>query len=106
MCSDFILHKSEQGKTEDINSRSGVIHWIVFYFAESSPLKSGCHKTNNNSNKTSFTAAHNDSATTRKRSGIASSVGSRVIGFAESIVHPETAAVSDNEDMIIEINIV
>ena len=63
-------------------------------------------KTNNKTNKTSFTAAHNDSATIRKRSGSVSSTGSSilssggVISVAESIVHRETAAVAGNEDIV------
>jgi hypothetical protein len=60
-------------------------------------------KTNNKTNKRSFTAAHNDSATTRKRSGSVSSTGSSillVISVAESIVHRETAAVAGNEDIV------
>ena len=60
-------------------------------------------KTNNKTNKTSFTAAHNDSLTTRKRFGSVSSTGSSilssggVISVAESIVRRETSAVACNK---------
>lgn len=63
-------------------------------------------KINNKTNKTSFTAAHNDSLTTRKRSGSVSSTGSSILSsggvnsVAESIVHRETAAVACNEEIV------